>query len=411
MDNRRLRLVLITGFLVITGVLVLQGLWLRKAFTVEQSRLDEDIHIALLEVVKELYSGQPLPQNNPVKRISPNYYAVNTEAEIDAELLEYFLSVEFERRRVNLDFEYAIYNCQDDEMVYGAYVSQGGKKKDDLGYFPTLDEYVYYFGVRFPGRSAFVASSLAEWIALTVLLLLVLGIYTYSVLHLLRQRRFSAMQRDFINTMAHEFKTPLSSIQMAAGYLDEHPLLQDDPRGVQYTKALLQSSSRLNQEVERILELGKVESNSLPLTLEEFNLKPELENVAKLVQSNYTTLKVDLAQVSDLNLKADNVHLKNVFYNILDNSAKYGAESVTVSARVTDGVVVVDIEDDGPGIPEKERETVFKKFHRSNVNREVKGFGLGLYYVKQVVEAHEGKVSLLDFNVGTKIEIQLKSEG
>lgn len=404
-------MVLIAGFLVITGVLVLQGLWLRKAFTVEQNRLDEDIHIALLEVVKELYSGQPLPQINPVKRISPNYYAVNTEAEIDAELLEYFLTVEFERRKVDLDFEYAIYNCQDDEMVYGAYVSQGGGKSEEVGYFPTLEEYVYYFGVRFPGRSAFVASSLIEWIALTILLLLVLGIYTYSVLQLLQQRRFTAMQRDFINTMAHEFKTPLSSIQMAAGYLNEHPLLQDDPRGVQYTKALLQSSSRLNQEVERILELGKVESNSLPLSLETVNLKIEIEDVIKLVRSNYSNLTIETSGVNDLTITADPVHLKNVFYNLIDNSAKYGATQVSVSTEYGNGIVRIFVEDNGPGIPEKEREAVFKKFHRSNVNREVKGFGLGLYYVKQVVEAHSGKVVLLDSNKGTKIEIQLKGEG
>lgn len=230
MKRQTIQLIVTSGFIVIAGILVLQGLWLSKAFESEQDRLDEDIHIALLEVVKKLYRDQPLPEINPVKRVSADYYAVNTEAEIDAKLLEYFLKVELERRRVDQDFEYAIYQCEDDEMAYGSYVSADGGSENQEGYFPTLDEYVYYFAVRFPNRTRFVASSLSEWILLTILMVVFLGIYSYAVIAFLRQKRFSEMQRDFINTMAHEFKTPLASIQLATNYLSDHPSFESDQR-------------------------------------------------------------------------------------------------------------------------------------------------------------------------------------
>lgn len=401
MKNKRLKIISIIGFAAIAGVFALQLYWLSKAFEQEQDRLDEDIHIALLEVVKQLYRDQPLPQNNPVKRISADYYAVNTEAEIDASLLEYFLRVELARRAVNLDFEYAIYNCYSNEMVYGSYVSISGNDAPASVYFPKLDDYVYYFAVRFPGRSQFVASSLSEWILLTLLLLLVMGIYLYSVFAYLRQNRYSAMQRDFINTMAHEFKTPLSSIRLAAAYLSEQPQILNDERASKYSSALLKSSDRLNAEVERILELSVVESDQMPLNIEPLNVQEVLDEVIQSIELNYPEVKVNAQMpASNFNLSADEAHFKNVLFNLMDNAAKYGGGLVGVSIEWVANKIVLAVTDNGSGIPKSERKRVLGKFYRMSNRTTAKGFGLGLYYVFQVAKAHGWDIEIADASGG-----------
>lgn len=392
MKKNRISIVILIGFLAILGILVLQGLWLKKAFASEQSRLDEDIHIALLEVVKQLYQDQPLPQNNPIKRVSANYYAVNTEAEIDAKLLEYFLKVELGRRHVNLDFEYAIYNCEDDEMVYGNYVSMNGEADRKVDYFPALNDYVYYFAIRFPERTTFVASSLMEWIALTCLLVVVLGIYVYSVISLLRERRFADMQRDFINTMAHEFKTPLSSIQLAATHLSEQSSLLEDERSAMYSKVLLESAGRLNSEVERILELGRVEAQSLPLHKVDVPLKNIASDVIQGLKLTYSSTQFHEDLPSDFSLYADESHLKNVLFNVLENAAKYGGKEVRI--QLSSNGKSLRIFDSGVGIPKPLQKRVFGKFIRYSAESDLKGHGLGLYYVRQVVEAHGWKIGM-----------------
>ncbi len=407
-----MRWVVIMGFVVIAGVLTLQGLWLRKAIVSEQDRLDEDIHIALLEVVKELYRDQPLPQNNPVKRVSADYYAVNTEAEIDAKLLEYFLKVELSRRQVNLDFEYAIYNCEDDQMAYGRYVTQDGSEELEDSYFPKLDEYVYYFAVRFPERGRFIASSLSEWIILTVLMILFLAIYSYAVLAFIRQRRFSEMQKDFINTMAHEFKTPLSSIQLAAGYLSDFPAIRDDERASKYAEALASSSHRLNSEVERILELGKVESNRMPLDIKTVSLQVTVEEIWHALEVNYANVSCQFVASDLTSIQADETHFRNVMYNLLDNAAKYGATEVYVESEKRGSGGKICISDNGPGISEADQKLVFKKFYRSVGGKTIKGFGLGLYYVKQVVEAHGWQIRFIPARRGgVTLEITIQDEG
>ncbi|NVK04166.1 MAG: HAMP domain-containing histidine kinase [Flavobacteriia bacterium] len=409
MKSRTIQFIVIAGFVVIAGILILQGLWLRKAIVAEQDRLDEDIHIALLEVVKELYRDQPLPENNPVKRISADYYAVNTEAEIDAQLLEYFLQVELERRQVNQDFEYAIYQCEDDQMAYGRYVSSDGETESVGGYFPKLDDYIYYFAVRFPNRTRFVASSLSEWILLTVLMVIFLGIYSYAVMAFSRQRRFSEMQRDFINTMAHEFKTPLASIQLASNYLSSYPAIEEDERAKKYAAALASSSDRLNSEVERILELGKVESNRLPLNLSTVKVAQAVHEVVNALSVNYPEVNWHNQVDESYLVEADEVHFKNILFNLLDNAAKYGGSKVSIQAKGR----CMTISDNGPGISIQDQKLVFKKFYRSNVASKVlKGFGLGLYYVKQVADAHHWKVSIVSPELGgTSIQIQFTHEG
>lgn len=306
-----------------------------------------------------------------------------------------------------MDFEYAIYNCYDNEMVYGSYVSVSGEEVRESEYFPKLDDYVYYFAVRFPARTKFVVSSLSEWILLTALLIVVLTIYVYAVFAFSRQHRYASMQRDFINAMAHEFKTPLSSIRLASAYLIEQPEVINDDRNLKYAKALISSSDRLNSEVERILELARVEARSLPLKLASVSLGELCEEVLDGLRLSYP--KVDFeTQGDNSNVLADPTHLKNILFNLIDNAAKYGNGEVRIQCELMDKSTIIRVEDNGVGIPPTERKRVFGKFYRSATREEAKGFGLGLYYVNSVVKAHGWKIEVADSSLGgTAIHIHI----
>ena len=231
MKINRLNSIIVIGLIAIIGILLAQLLWTKEAFRIEEKKFSQKAHIALYEVAKNLYKGnnQEIPVQNPVQKISNDYYIVNVENDFDASILEFYLKSVFKKLGVTTDFEYAIYNCQSDEMVYGNYVSLDEKDTSKHSiHFPKHKNLVYYFAIRFPNETTFLFSSLKFWFVLSLVLVLILLIYVYSIYTLLQQKKYSDLQRDFINNMTHEFKTPLSSILIASNYLSKQKPITDD---------------------------------------------------------------------------------------------------------------------------------------------------------------------------------------
>jgi len=222
---------ILIGLIAIIGILIAQLLWTKEAFTIEEKKFSQKAHVALLEVAKKLYQGtnQELPGKNPVRKISNDYYIVNIDNDFEPEILEFYLISEFKKMNIITDFEYAMYNCQSDEMVYGNYISLSEKKQTKhLVHFPKHKNLVYYFAIRFPNETGYLFSSLRFWFVLSIALIVILLVYVYSIFTLLQQKKYSDLQRDFINNMTHEFKTPLSSILIASNYLIKKNPNQED---------------------------------------------------------------------------------------------------------------------------------------------------------------------------------------
>lgn len=173
MKLNKLNSVLILGLIAIAGVLVVQFFWTRQAFNNEGKKFSQTVHITLLHVVERLYKlhGNEFPLNNPINKISNDYYIVNVNNDFDAQVLEYCLKTEFEKSNLLTDFEYAIYKCQSDEMIYGNYISfqdQGNKKSSF--HFPKQKNLIYYFAIRFPKEASFLVGSLKFWLVLSGIL-------------------------------------------------------------------------------------------------------------------------------------------------------------------------------------------------------------------------------------------------
>jgi two-component system phosphate regulon sensor histidine kinase PhoR len=393
---------ILIGLIAIIGILVAQLLWTKEAFTIEEKKFSQKAHLALLEVAKKLYQGtnQELPGKNPVRKISNDYYIVNIDNDFEPEILEFYLISEFKKMNIITDFEYAMYNCQSDEMVYGNSISLSEKKQSKHSvHFPKHNNLVYYFAIRFPNETSFLFSSLKFWFVLSIALIVILLVYVYSIFTLLQQKKYSDLQRDFINNMTHEFKTPLSSILIASNYLiKQNPILQDE-KLEKYTHIIIDQSNKLNQHIEKILTIAKSDNAPLVLNKNQLNVLPILESVIENIKLKHPEtnikIKTDLAAIS---IEADEFHFTNLVYNLLDNAIKYCENKPEISIAIAKmgKHLQLDFTDNGIGISSKNIPFVFDKFYRipSKKSNEVTGFGLGLYYAKKVCDLHHWKITV-----------------
>nr|WP_315257982.1 HAMP domain-containing sensor histidine kinase [uncultured Flavobacterium sp.] len=393
---------ILIGLIAIIGILVAQLFWTKEAFTIEEKKFSQRAHIALLEVVKKLYLGtnHELPGKNPVSKISNDYYIVNVDNDFEPEILEFYLISEFRKMNITTDFEYAMYNCQSDEMVYGNYISLSEKKQTKHSvHFPKHKNFVYYFAIRFPNETGYLFSSLRFWFVLSIALIIILLVYVYSIFTLLQQKKYSDLQRDFINNMTHEFKTPLSSILIASNYLSRQNPIKQDEKLEKYTHIIIDQSNKLNQHIEKILSVAKSDNAPLVLDKKPLDVLPILESVIENSKLKHPEIQIEIqTDLESVTIEADEFHFTNLVYNLLDNAIKYSENKPKINIAVAKAgkYLQFDFIDNGIGIDSKNIPFVFDKFYRipNQKSNEVTGFGLGLYYVKEICSLHHWKISV-----------------
>ncbi len=390
------------GIIAFIGIIAIQVYWLRQAFDMEEKKFSQNIQVSLLEVANKIdnYYGYQAPLINPVKKVSEDYYVVNIHNDFEAKLLELYLINVFERKGISTDFEYAIYDCETDKMMYGSYVNMNKNDKQKANaYFPKVNNLVYYFAVRFPNKATYIFTSLKLWILLSFVMIVALVIYLYSIYVIMQQKRYADLQRDFINNMTHEFKTPLTSILIASNYLAKHQQLVSDPKLEKYAQIVIEQSQKLNNHVEHILSLAKSDITPVILNKTSFNALDVINNVIDTIRLKHETAEFEIESSSPvIKISADEFHFANIIYNFLDNSIKYceQAPKVLIKAKAEGNQVIIEFIDNGIGIPQKYLKHVFEKFYRvpGNKSSETNGFGLGLYYVQKICRLHQWKLSV-----------------
>lgn len=405
MKSATIRLIVVLATLSIVGITITQGYWVKRAFDLKEDEFERQVNTALLNVAQQIFSfsGSPSPANNPVKQLSTNYFVVMVNSEIDASLLEFLLRTEFEKRNIKTDFEYGIYDCTNEKMVYGNYVAlrEAVEKNSIVKNLPKWSNQGYYFGVQFPNRETQILNQMGIWIFSSLVLVLVIVFFSYTLFIILKQKRLSEVQKDFINNMTHEFKTPIATIAISTEVLKNPTIIQHPERLLNYATIIESENHRLKQHVERVLQMAKLDKDHIELKRENVNLHDVIEEVVR-------GMRVPLQEKGGeviLNLQAeqpmihvDKLHITNVIYNLLDNAIKYcnGIPVIAIMTKQSIKTLTLEIKDNGIGIHDADQRKIFQKFYRvptGNIHN-VKGFGLGLNYVKQIVESHKGKVGL-----------------
>ena len=402
----------------ILGITSTQIYWVRKAFDLKENQFNDDVNRALENVASQIFevNKMPVPANGLVSQESSNYFTVSLNGPIDTNLLGFLLRNEFDKRNIVADYEYGVYDCSDQCMMGGNYISPTKNKIPvSLNELPALKMDGYYFGVRFPQIEANLIGQMGIWGFSSVVMLVVIFFFVYTLFVILKQRRLSEVQKDFINNMTHEFKTPLSTIAISTSVLKDPSIIHNPERLLNYATIIENESSRLKQQVERVLQMARTEKSDAVLKKEKSDLheliRDAVKNISTFLQSQTGTIDIYLKASHSL-VEVDKLHFTNVIHNLLDNAIKYSEASpvISVSTLNQGKNFIIEVKDNGIGISSENRKKIFHRFYRVPTGNlhDVKGFGLGLNYVKLIVKAHKGKITVQsDPNGGSTFTIVL----
>lgn len=405
MRDRQITRVIILGVIAIISLTALQSYWVINTWNLNEQEFNEKITRVLLKVARSIaeLNAAELPQDHLIKKRSSNYFIVNIDNEIDPRMLEFFLQRELEASALQLDFEYAVFDCTSNQMVYGDYCSFDPEKKlpDKIQELPAHQGLTYYFGVRFPTRSAYLISKAKLSGIFTALILLTIVFFAFAMIVILRQKRLTEMQKDFINNMTHEFKTPLSTIQIAAGVLMGAEEVSANARLKRYASIIREQNARLNQQIDRVLQVARFERGQFELKRESFSLHELIREVAQgeilRVQEKSGTLELHLEASTD-QILADRLHTANVLHSLIDNAIKYspGPPVILLHTQSQGKGLRLRIADQGIGIAPEHLAQVFDQFYRVPTGdvHNVKGFGLGLFYVRRICDLHRWHIRI-----------------
>jgi len=341
---------------------------------------------------------------------------VGLENRLNPHVVDSLLSEELEQKDIQLDYEYAVVD-EKDSVVFAS-----------GDYQPQMEQIVYkerlfpndvivkdnYLQVYFRERQGYIFKSTGSMTLVSIILSVIVILGFAITTHIMfKQKRLSRVKNDFVNNMTHELKTPISTISLATQMLKDDSIPESSKNLGSISKIIDDETIRLSSQVEKVLKTAVFNSGKLNIKPKEVNLHEIIENVLKSfyiqIENQNGTLEKQL-NAAHPQVEVDEVHFTNIMFNLLDNAVKYSSRQplIKVETRDVRQGIMVAVEDNGIGIRKKDQKKIFDQFYRvptGNIH-DVKGFGLGLNYVKKMVEEHNGQIRLQsEYKHGTRFEI------
>lgn len=323
---------------------------------------------------------------------------------INRDTVRAMLSATLRNKGLDQSFEFALVKRRKDgaDTILKSDSFQGSEKmfESDLSVNTILRNNKFLL-LQYPGLHNEVMRSMRSSLWLSLLFsLLLFAVFIYTLRLILKQKKISDMKTDFVNNMTHELKTPIATIGLAIDALNKDAVRSNARRFEEYSRILKEENRKLNQHVERVLQVSLLEKELLEVRKDQVDL---VQVVSKVVSSFGLRAAGQQCEIScqlllpQAFVRGDAAHLDAMLANLLDNALKYGGPGTKVLVRIfrEDKDIVLEVQDDGPGIAAKHREKIFEKFYRVQGGdlHDVKGFGLGLSYVKSIVETHGGTIA------------------
>jgi two-component system phosphate regulon sensor histidine kinase PhoR len=333
-------------------------------------------------------------------------------------MLDTLLKKQFAEEGISLPFEYGVRD--NGNFVFASFNKDENFSKSKtykVKLFPNdTFQQDQILQVYFPEKKNYILKNLWSIFGSSFLLIaFVGGIFYYSVNSLLNQKKLSNIKNDFINNMTHELKTPVSTIALALEVIKDKDINKSPEKTERYLNIITEENRRLGTQIEKVLQIAKLEKGDLNLHFEPIDINEVLDQVVKnqgvQMEQNGVKLNLDL-QAAETIVSADRVHLTNIIFNLMDNAIKYSKEQpeISIATSNTATALSITISDNGIGIPKDQLSKIFEKFYRVPKGdlHDVKGFGLGLSYVKNMVEMHKGSITVNSkIEEGTEFSINL----
>ncbi len=338
--------------------------------------------------------------------------------EVDEVLLHKVLKEELNNKNIPIDFEFGI--ARDNIWDFPKEISDSAKLVNSEFKIPLYPNDIIQKNIKlalfFPNQDSFVYRTL-NWLLIASFLfsLFILVTFSLSIYYILRQKKISEMKSDFINNMTHEFKTPIATISVASDSITNDKVVGDPERIRYFAGMIKKENARMNRQVEDILTIARLDRKDFEFNWEAINvhelINDAIQGIILQVEKRSGKIDANLKAVNSM-ITTDRMHCTNVIYNLLDNAIKYSSESPQIKVSTinqTNGVLVM-VEDKGIGMTKAVQAKIFERFYRQtsgNIHN-VKGFGLGLSYVKAILEANNGTISVQsEPEKGSKFEVFL----
>lgn len=402
-------LIIVLVTLSVLGIVFIQMSWIHNSVELRKQQREQDLAHAKTQIQRSLHDAYLFKEGNIgfMNEESRMFYLQNFTVEaLQEDEITKLIDTALKRYNIREPFEYAITNIFQTEIVR----SDGYEPDNDNHELIELQltirnpeaQFFEMLHLYIKEERNFIIRKIGWYIAGSILFtIIIISAFYLTVRTMFNQKKLSEIKSDFINNMTHELKTPLATISLAIDALTNEKVIHDTEKIRYYSGMIKNENKRMNKQVEKILQSARIEKQDIKLNLQELNAHEIIENVAgnvnlQVLDKNGTlTVKTDAEYCK---IEADEVHFSNVVFNLLDNAIKYSKEDLAIEIKTKNekGMFVLQVKDNGIGMSKETQARVFEKFYRAHTGNlhNVKGFGLGLSYVKAIVEVHGGKIKV-----------------
>ena len=402
--SKTLRFVILTSTVIITVIIGIQLFWLQKVYLYE----DKQFNINVSKSIRGLYDDMELVNDvsdnvqKVIENPKPDIYLLRIDCSPNLDSLWLNLKAEFTDFDVYTDCIAAIYSTEKNAYTIKKYIDlpDSYHSPDKEATLPDLKRDYSYVLLFFPHRSQYILKQMLFWIGSSGLLLLVLIGLGASIFFFYRQKFLNETQKDFVNNFTHEFKTPLAVIRIAADVLQQPNIAEKPDRMKNYASIIGEQTTHLQAQVQRLLEIAYTDRSKLPLEKESLDanelLQQAINDLHPLIEQKNVVINTSFTQTGNI-INADKAYLLLTFINLIENAIKYAVHPVIDISTVEEGSdLLIAIKDNGIGIAKEHQKKIFERFYRipEGELHTAKGFGLGLNFVKKVIDAHNGKIEV-----------------
>jgi two-component system phosphate regulon sensor histidine kinase PhoR len=425
----------------LVGVGMIQYFWIDRAVGLDEKNFNDKVTISLSNVKKRLQNdaetaaeqdyynqvqatvpGDEKELQQRIRQLELRTEVLDPDAlleNIDISRLDKYIHDELTSKEIELRYEYGVYSNREKAYIIenGNYTATIGDttKSSNVAAMNPLYKAEYkiplfdddlsepgHLNLYFPGKKRFLWSNVRGILVSSVLFTgLILFCFSYTIYIVFHQKKVSEMKTDFINNMTHEFKTPIATISLAADSIASPSILTNQDKIIRFINIIRQENKRMLSQVEKVLQMAQIDKENVELKYNEINLHELIEsavvNAELKAQAKGGVITMHLNATRPV-MSGDQTHIASIISNLLDNAEKYTPQNpqIVITTRNARGGVEMSVEDNGIGISKEAQKNIFEKFYRVHTGNlhDVKGFGLGLSYVKAMVEAHHGRVSV-----------------
>lgn len=401
MSSKAIRNIIILAFISLAGIITTQIFWVKKALDLKDDQYNYKTLVALRNAANRIIDNSPgVSEMRNVNKKSDFQYTLIFLQPIRVDEVEIALIKELRNQNINPDFKYSLASDNNDTIFYSNIIDYREYAKPQKLKLNLKN--VTCIQVEFFLKRTFLRDDDIKLMTFfSIVLLIVLGFFTYTIFVILRQKQLNEIKNDFVNNMTHEFKTPISTIALSSDVLMRDDIIFKPDRLKHYATIISEENKRLKTQVESVLQVSLIESHKLKLNMRPIDLHELIGNIARNFEPRVADLHGAILlyfNAENAAITGDEVHLQNIFFNLLDNAIKYCDKipEITVTTENYEKGIRITVKDNGKGIPKEAQKMIFQKFYRvpSGNLHDVKGFGLGLFYVKNMVKLHQGTIEL-----------------